>query len=220
MFCRTTPNKLLLNRESQIVSRSVHIRHISYCHLVPRQVICQTAGSRIPSSRLYLYTGCQVKRLKAHFNFKSAMMKNPTLHVLLNSTKAHREHINLPHAGASEDVSHIRVPRTTQAFPHCNLLTAGLMDASCDLCLVSLQTTSGFSLLLVFTQPVLGHLVLLSQCAARCYSPRFVAGRQNNWWYQLSLLTVLLWHQHTLLPWTEHLSKGPTSTFELIMSFI
>lgn len=78
------------------------------------------------------------QRLKAHFNFKVGVMKSLTLHVLLNTPKPHRKHINLLHEGTFEDVNLIRVLKTTQAFPHCNLLTVDLMDASCDLCLVSL----------------------------------------------------------------------------------
>lgn len=63
------------------------------------------------------------------------------------------------------------------------------MDSSCDLCLVSSQATAVFSLCWLSSsnslKPVLRHLVSLNQCAAHCNFPRFVASRQNNWWYQL-----------------------------------
>lgn len=45
------------------------------------------------------------------------MMKNLTLHVLLNTPKPQREHISLLHAGASDDVNLIRVQEAHTSVP-------------------------------------------------------------------------------------------------------
>lgn len=92
------------------------MRHISYCHLVPWQVICQTAGSCMTSVIGFLDrfpTENEQIDWRQNSTLKR-MMKNLILHVLLNTPKPHREHINLLHAGAFDDV--ILVKETTQVF--------------------------------------------------------------------------------------------------------
>lgn len=152
------------------------MRHISYCHLVAQKVICQTAGSCLQwccNSRLTLTLK------QARWN----AIKTP---------KPHWEHINLVHAGA---LRCCQCDKTTQMFPHCKALNAVPCNGFSLLWFVSciIERFSSSSSL----EPVLGHLVSLNECAAHCNLPRFVASRQNNWWYQLKsayCLTTALAH--------------------------
>lgn len=133
-----------------------HMRHINYCHLAPRQVICQTAGSCMLSLRLYSKIGFPVKKgakwMKAHFNIKAGMMKNLTLHVPLNTPKPRVECINLLHAGAR-----VRWDVNCAVSPHKRSHIARFwlsgMHSSCDLCLVTWRSNCSILSVGCLTEP-------------------------------------------------------------------
>lgn len=53
------------------------------------------------------------------------MMKNLTLHVILNTPKPHGEHINLLNAGASDDVNLIKVLGDHTSVPPLQVTDCG-----------------------------------------------------------------------------------------------
>ena len=86
-------------------------------------------------------------------------------------------------------------------FPHCKVLTVGLMDSSCDLCLVTSKATAGFSLLVVLIKLTETSAETPSLIKPMCCSLELATlccqQRQNNWWYQLwsaYRLTIALSH--------------------------